>query len=661
MVAKKSGKGGAMKPKSVKKPMQGLTAEMYDDIEQFHNSKDRVMFGGDTSNDDVDAEYANDEEAVLDLDGESDSDSQEDDAEGSDSESDDDNEDEADIETLKNWGKKKKSYYGADFVDEELGSDFDAGDFEDAEEEEVEALRLQRAQAELLNDADFLGDSMVETMAKAGNQTDNEQQKEANDNLSIVNKVTGELDNIELDSSTRVMRDTSGLTREEKLELLLHDSPEIIELTGDLQDAILELRTRIAPVRRLFLERSEDTERTPQAIAAARYMDIRFHLLVNYCMNLSFYLYLKANGENVRDHPVINQVVKLRDLKEKMDPVNESVQQQLDFLSAYLRSGESDESSDSEENIDSENEGASTNGHENAVYTQSIMQDNESESDEIHERLHASRKPTVKSKSESKTVSGFIVAPTKVTTEEVMYASEMARKVKNRMDIKSNKAGSKRLASGGDYGESESAALGRATGQIYKSALHKHHEKQKQKGPKKWESLGGDDDVPMRKRDSRIQYARDDEVSNDGNAIDLEIVDHNNSGSVSTNSVVGSLPMATGAVDDDDADMDYYQELVAMKKKRKDTREQEHVRVADYLPEEEAEEKRGVNWQIQKNKGLTPKRQIRNPRVKHKLKYGKAMTKRKHVVKTYKVGASGKTYGGESTGVKSGLSRSVKL
>ena len=45
------------------------------------------------------------------------------------------------------WGKKKSAYYSTDFIDEDLGSDYGKSDSE-AEEEEKEALRLQKEYAE---------------------------------------------------------------------------------------------------------------------------------------------------------------------------------------------------------------------------------------------------------------------------------------------------------------------------------------------------------------------------------------------------------------------------------------------------------------------------------------------------------------------------------
>ncbi|VEN34309.1 unnamed protein product [Callosobruchus maculatus] len=72
-------------------------------------------------------------------------------------------------------------------------------------------------------------------------------------------------------------------------------------------------------------------------------------------------------------------------------------------------------------------------------------------------------------------------------------------------------------------------------------------------------------------------------------------------------------------------------------------------------------EKRAITYQMAKNKGLTPhrKKEHRNPRVKHKLKYRKAIIRRKGAVR--EVRKELKRYDGEISGIKASVTKSIKI
>ncbi|MCJ1399923.1 hypothetical protein MMC11_003126 [Xylographa trunciseda] len=76
-----------------------------------------------------------------------------------------------------------------------------------------------------------------------------------------------------------------------------------------------------------------------------------------------------------------------------------------------------------------------------------------------------------------------------------------------------------------------------------------------------------------------------------------------------------------------------------------------------------ADGKRGITYAIEKNKGLTPKRKkdVRNPRVKKRKKYEDKKKKLSSIRAVYKGGEGRGGYGGELTGIKKGLVRSIKL
>ncbi|SPP89279.1 something about silencing protein 10 [Drosophila guanche] len=88
--------------------------------------------------------------------------------------------------------------------------------------------------------------------------------------------------------------------------------------------------------------------------------------------------------------------------------------------------------------------------------------------------------------------------------------------------------------------------------------------------------------------------------------------------------------------------------------------DQDEAEEGDDDPEAEAV-RRGITYQMAKNKGLTPhrKKELRNPRVKHRGKYRKALIRRKGAVRA--VRKETQRYGGEMSGIKATVTKSVKF
>ncbi|KXX73150.1 Something about silencing protein 10 [Madurella mycetomatis] len=117
---------------------------------------------------------------------------------------------------------------------------------------------------------------------------------------------------------------------------------------------------------------------------------------------------------------------------------------------------------------------------------------------------------------------------------------------------------------------------------------------------------------------------------------------------------------------------DEYYDMVAQKaqKKRADKAARyealAQARKGDRVVETEQlgpDGKRQITYQIQKNKGLTPnrKKEVRNPRVKKRMKFEEKQKKLRSVKAVYKGGEGPGGYQGETSGIKTGLIKSVKL
>ncbi len=114
---------------------------------------------------------------------------------------------------------------------------------------------------------------------------------------------------------------------------------------------------------------------------------------------------------------------------------------------------------------------------------------------------------------------------------------------------------------------------------------------------------------------------------------------------------------------DDDDDDDFYSQIKKKSKAKKEIKKSMYA-VAPKYPgmDDEIMGERAVGQMIMKNRGLVAhKSKInRNPRVKKREQYRKAIIRRKGAVREVRTD-EGHKYGGEQTGIKSGLSRSRKL
>lgn len=116
---------------------------------------------------------------------------------------------------------------------------------------------------------------------------------------------------------------------------------------------------------------------------------------------------------------------------------------------------------------------------------------------------------------------------------------------------------------------------------------------------------------------------------------------------------------------------EYYESIKNAKLDKKQARRSAHEtakkaaregKLAELQEHVDGDGKRALNFQILKNKGLTPNRrnENRNARVKKRKKYEQAKKKLKSVRQVYDDSNRG-PYQGEKTGIKKGVSRSVKL
>lgn len=252
--------------------------------------------------------------------------------------------------------------------------------------------------------------------------------------------------------------------------------------------------------------------------------------------------------------------------------------------------------------------------------------------------------------------------------EEVSEEEDDDREVK--IDVSTKRAIRKapKAVAGGDFADTHAPdAVDKEEKDRRKKTLRFYTSKIDQSANKaaRNEKFTGDLDLPYKERLFERQQRLVEEARKKGLGLDKaqlgEDLDGNDFGS-DDEKLAGEI--------NNDAE-DYYESIKQGKQDKKEARRAAHDEakraaregLLAQLQERVGEDgKRALNFQILKNKGLTPNRRNdnRNARVKKRKRYEQAKKKLKSVRQVYDDKNRG-PYSGEKTGIKKGLSRSVKL
>ncbi|KAI8469299.1 MAG: Sas10 C-terminal domain-containing protein [Monoraphidium minutum] len=577
------------------------------------------------------------------------------------------------------WGASKRAYYGGD--DAEDASDEDA-----LREEEEEAARLQAAAAARLDDDDYglvTGDA-----GDAGDAGAAAAAAKAAKAAAKRGAGRGGRRGVEVEA---VRKDLSALGAEERMSALLADAPELTSLLSELSTSLDEARHRVGP---LLSEVREGGLATPEGLA---YLQARQLALLQYAAAVTAYLLLKAEGRSVRNHPVIARLVQLRGYLERLAPIDKTLAYQVDKL---LRATELARAATEAEGGAGAAAGALGGGEEGRRRRQQQQEQEEEEGEEqqrpaaaeaeaeaARRDADARRRKAKKRKSLAKQMAvgvdggggggaaGAAAALVARQRAEAMRGGDddggggggsggvaLSRQEAKRLKAH-HRAG---LARGlGDFEDDVAAPQqagavpGGAGGGGGLTELFGRQRLSQKFGADMSAQLragrGGDDDLPARdplhERRARYDAVAARRAAAEGGGDDDDGYDYE---------AGPRKRRAEGAGGGDDF---YAASAAARAVAKADRRARGAAPVLlPPLPDPSVEGQRPISYAIQKNRGLTPHRRkdLKNPRKKHRIKFQAAQVRRKGQVQGVRE-APGSGYAGEATGVKANIAKSRVL
>lgn len=240
-----------------------------------------------------------------------------------------DDESDAEQAAESNWGKRRNAYH-------KTRDESDAESDEEDVAEQKEAQRLQRLKAASRRDDDF-DDSFAARSSAADAKRSGKKAK------ALTSTDAGLLETMYKEMGTfqsSLTADADALTRQEKMEMIQKDSPELLLLLDSFNANMQEIRDRLAPL----IERAR-AQHIPTSKGMS-YLETKYHLLLNYCTNICFYLLLKAEGQSVKNHPVIEHLARTRTVIDRLKPLDQKLKYQIDKLLKVAAQGEANIQSD---------------------------------------------------------------------------------------------------------------------------------------------------------------------------------------------------------------------------------------------------------------------------------------------------------------------------
>ncbi|NXT28665.1 SAS10 protein, partial [Syrrhaptes paradoxus] len=286
--------------------------ELADEVENFHEAQFRAVMAAMESGEEAEDSEEEEEEEVLGLDLHLPEDEEEEDGHGEEEEEEEEEEvpgpdfyqrQDTTLPHELSWGQRKQLYYDTDYGNDAQAKGKRSQREVDAEEEEEEqeAQVIQRRRlVQDLGEDDYGLDVIQGYLAEQQKTQDRKGQK--------------------------IDKDLQSLSKKEQLKLLKQESPELLQLIEDFEVKLMELKDELHPLLQMVKNGT-----IPQG-KGSRYLQTKYHLYLNYCANISFYLVLKAKRMPVHSHPVIERLVAYRNIINDLAVIDQKLSSQVRML-----------------------------------------------------------------------------------------------------------------------------------------------------------------------------------------------------------------------------------------------------------------------------------------------------------------------------------------
>ncbi|XP_015777115.1 PREDICTED: neuroguidin-like isoform X2 [Acropora digitifera] len=109
-------------------------------------------------------------------------------------------------------------------------------------------------------------------------------------------------------------------------EIIAKDLPEVINTMREMGEKVSDIDQH---VEKLMLKITSGGLTTTKGVS---FLEVKFHLLLSYIIDLTYYLLRKTDGKSWESDPAVDRLVEARTVLEKMRPIDHKMKYQIDKM-----------------------------------------------------------------------------------------------------------------------------------------------------------------------------------------------------------------------------------------------------------------------------------------------------------------------------------------
>ncbi|KAK4510344.1 uncharacterized protein ATC70_004774 [Mucor velutinosus] len=116
------------------------------------------------------------------------------------------------------------------------------------------------------------------------------------------------------------------VSNDKSLENTIDETVEFTKLIKSLKAKIIDMKNQLKPLKQKIDDNQVHTSK------GVSFLEVKYQVMLQYILQLAYFVHLKISGKQLENNPVVESLVELRVILDKMKPIEAKLKYQIDKL-----------------------------------------------------------------------------------------------------------------------------------------------------------------------------------------------------------------------------------------------------------------------------------------------------------------------------------------